>query len=1736
MYLHGVDLDQPAMRQAKEFIEGLVATDYDGRTIIELLQNSHDAHDPNRSDGHIEFHFAADEADHGVLYAANGGRPLATDDFKSMCRVAMSSKRPDQGIGNKGVGFKSVWQISASPEIYSRSAESSVRFDGYCFRFARHEDFDTVAGRVSPGRAGFADELRDNVTALQVPIGLTIVHETVERFLAQGAATVIRIPLRSEKARDRVVKQLAELCFSDVPFHLFLKRVATIGVRITGTDCADTDRTLTRRTVRLSAADAFTVDQVTVDDDPYLVVTRIVAEQTMLDAIARSRSEDALNSGWERWEGDAEVSIALPFGGTLTSGRLYTFLPMAETAAAPLAGFVNAPFFARLDRRTLDETVSLNDTLLTEVATLAAEGLTLACSGLVDLPEEALIDLACWRPPSLPRLRGQLEALGGDLASLPLLPAIGAGHGRTSLQDGRLWRSLGKVANGVLAAKSGVADLVSTSLDPAREQRILAVADSMSIPLRPAPTQVAELVTVCAASLADSSAKAAVWADFYDDIAGLALDASLFQGLPILIGQDGELIASDDDDGDVPTVFFGRTPGEEGQGTLEDLPGAVRGRLRFMSAAVPWLGEGRKARPGRKWLEQLVREYRTEAVLDLVGRGMRETAALPGSDADLRVALQFAFRIWSGARRETGEEAVSGARLLLPTVTGWKRATETYFGKSWSGSTGTTDDLLVRLLDGSAAKSQQLKRIADGLLQNPRDVFGDMDGELDLDECRRFVELVGARHGLMPLTFPAASFKTTGYVVANPTSAPHFPVSVDADTQEEWLSLADGWSATTPAHSGVEYTPTTGMSILPGQLDWPRFDETSKQVYAELVLRGLDVWPDAALEVRFTRKASDNLGAMWPTFVSSFIAWKEWLPQTTPRQRTTVTTMSIGRAWWVHDEETPPYVRAQPPKLRLLMTARVMPRLIRLGLRVWDDPSTASDRLDELGSWVEQFEGQSRSQTSLAVRKAYEAAWKDVTESGQTPGSTIVVAKRGRLALADLLDDDEVVYIPDEAGVQQERLLNQAPVLTLPLRDRKLAQAVQAVLESRGVSTLRRMSEAVIEVAAGDARVNGSTGDTLEELGAKWIEPLLLGVMEFHHRVFPPATPTQLAAASDKLQRARFIVADDIRITVDGHDLGETATVRSFLVAADGQDVVAVASGKGQGLWGLLEASSPALAQLVGLPTLADSIRLAVLDLQRATGSDGEPSLELVARALDIPTGDLTSLMAERSVAVRDLSAVIAVLACIDITAAEELRDLESPFETRADLESWLSDRVAVGGVSPQAVLELADTGSLLETVTSLGVELAQANAGLRAVGVPTLANVSGHERQLTAYLQRTRNVLMNRLRDRFVDVADNEDWLREYVRLRELPGLVPDSTWLDRYWDVPDDLLATVVDAWIAASTPTPMPPQPVLPDVDELREQGRRTVNRVVPRSRVLVEAWLHRHRSGDGSRPDEAASVAAAITAEGRMDFRPLTAPDVLAWFARNGQWPEGMPASSNQSALSLSGTDLEQARERLERGREQRRRETSFVAFGDRTYSGDPSDLAALRDAVRENLSDELLDTPFEPLSLAAAGEGPPVSPSGGGTGAPWRASSVPSGKLNGIGVAAEVVVGEWIARQFGLSPEATWVSGFRSDLLGDGKGSDKLGYDYIVEQPERTLLIEVKASVDDNAQFSLGESEVRRAGDLKAHEQYVVAYVINVLNPDDQRILLLPNPMASGGLRRYHVRGTALRLEFELEEE
>ena len=137
---------------------------YHGRFLVELIQNAHDAlftrEDRQGHTGRIEIVFHPKEGTHGSLYVANDGHCFSSSNFRSLSQFGQSDKDPQESIGNKGIGFRSILEIADSPEVYSRSQEGSPTFDGFCFSFS-----PVIISRITPAEASGAPHLAPSRSA-----------------------------------------------------------------------------------------------------------------------------------------------------------------------------------------------------------------------------------------------------------------------------------------------------------------------------------------------------------------------------------------------------------------------------------------------------------------------------------------------------------------------------------------------------------------------------------------------------------------------------------------------------------------------------------------------------------------------------------------------------------------------------------------------------------------------------------------------------------------------------------------------------------------------------------------------------------------------------------------------------------------------------------------------------------------------------------------------------------------------------------------------------------------------------------------------------------------------------------------------------------------------------------------------------------------------------------------------------------------------------------------------------------------------------------------------------------------------------------------------------------------------------------------------------------------------------------------------------------------------------------
>ena len=337
--------------QSNRSLAASIAADYRDRFLIELIQNAYDAHSAGALDGRIEITLDRRWGTSGTLFVANSGEPFAEENVIGMCDMGLSPKPLGESIGNKGLGFRSVVQVTDAPRIYSQCPDSIGKeiFSGFCFRFAEPED---LAGLIEDQR--HLQLAKEDLPIFHVPIWIDTQSNVIRAFAGVAFSTVIELPLRDEDALGAALAEIERLRTQQVPLLLFLNRISSVKIRIIdAAGCVETEFAFSRSHQLLPATD-MELSRVDLGEaGTFLVARQGVPESTIRDAISVGVSRRELNEHWKGWKGEGEVAVAARLDSTVVSPRLYTSLPLGEQATAPFSGHLHGTFFPLVQPKKL---------------------------------------------------------------------------------------------------------------------------------------------------------------------------------------------------------------------------------------------------------------------------------------------------------------------------------------------------------------------------------------------------------------------------------------------------------------------------------------------------------------------------------------------------------------------------------------------------------------------------------------------------------------------------------------------------------------------------------------------------------------------------------------------------------------------------------------------------------------------------------------------------------------------------------------------------------------------------------------------------------------------------------------------------------------------------------------------------------------------------------------------------------------------------------------------------------------------------------------------------------------------------------------------------------------------------------------------------------------------------------------------------------------------------------------
>ncbi|MBM3241004.1 DUF3883 domain-containing protein [Candidatus Poribacteria bacterium] len=201
--------------------EQYLRQDYQGRYVFELLQNIRDAALIVEDDEHSSAFFFVTET---ALIVANYGKPFDLDGIKSIRSIGLSTKSPrppfskggkssTKYIGHKGIGFKSVFEITENPQIFS---------GGYQLQFSREKTVQCLRQYAStlPDEQRLSylkklDESKQDISIMHIPHWMSIDEikseqdiNLIQTLQEKNCSTLIRLPFKHGVTSDAVFKHL----------------------------------------------------------------------------------------------------------------------------------------------------------------------------------------------------------------------------------------------------------------------------------------------------------------------------------------------------------------------------------------------------------------------------------------------------------------------------------------------------------------------------------------------------------------------------------------------------------------------------------------------------------------------------------------------------------------------------------------------------------------------------------------------------------------------------------------------------------------------------------------------------------------------------------------------------------------------------------------------------------------------------------------------------------------------------------------------------------------------------------------------------------------------------------------------------------------------------------------------------------------------------------------------------------------------------------------------------------------------------------------------------------------------------------------------------------------------------------------------------------------------------------------------------------------------------------------
>ncbi|MCY4312156.1 MAG: ATP-binding protein [Gammaproteobacteria bacterium] len=1147
-----------------------VTHQYHGRFLIELIQNAYDAlfgagdmDTPQR----VEIVLAEDEQPEGALYVVNDGRPFTLSNFQALSNFAQSDKDPQKSIGNKGIGFRSVLEITNAPEIYSRNNRESISFDGYCFAFRPDviKMFEELINRVAEGdmtveppnvfgggkllewddarfdnfrqkcRSFESDWIRKELLflspyALPVPLDMEQATPRVADFEKRGFSTVVRLPFLSERAKKIATEKLEEINENTI---IFLHRVDNFRLTAKGYD-----KCYKREQIPLGD-DLEEGFEVKINSDKsedneaqdcyrlYWLWKRTVGGERKPSQ--RDEIQSAVTGLHHKWKevDEATVEIAVQIGNEPDDGKLNIFLPTRLSSGC--AAHFSAPFYGDMSRTSIDFQNPLNSLLLRTIAEkgvdvilkcLPAKG-GVGASAIIDIlaPTDCDAGSLWWKTLGKVFADREIEIKKQDIAL--------SDEGWRSLVCTRLLPNHDSniVINAHLLRSEATYPVFVQTLKE-RENAIRRIFKKIDIDPEALMEDKAATVEAIARKLHESQ-KLVDWSGFWKDVESQFEDAEPLKGKKIILGTDSQLHSC----GAQCSVFF--RPRRDGQDSevsgnlrIEDIPEKLSPFIAFLHKDIKTHISGNTTSTHNYLSKGLVEAYGVEKIFSSVL--VRAAPELPhdidGPKSQLCLdILTWAMRLLQASNHIMEEPIRLLKRLPAPCIGGWYPISETSFGHGWPEKSGGKLETYLRNV-ASPESDTALKKV---LLPPDHSLWNGIGGS-SADLLERAGTFNGIR--LVPVTSKDwdAKFSMSYWTgVELPEKGPSVYSSDIWKAYREYIKDTESLS-----HSGEFDYEIRNLYALPGLEKIGGFDDANHKLLMDLLLVSITSWEKYSewkkIKIHKINGHRHIYSPISPLIFS--LRDEKWMIgeideemiQFRPSDRWHIPSPAGGLHQFSHLKPIPASV-ASVLKGNPELTASMN----ELGMPSYDpEEKTADPRL--LNDLAVALKDPTIDISNLSVFLGQvRTAWQQFYPDQKNVFPDSVIVQNGPEPMKVLTpSEEEVVYLPDAISAVYRGLeLHSKPVVAMYPKDAKRLQDHFQNAYGNGLCLASELTTIVL-VDGSQWQAQENTPQLFEKLS--WLITVVLSIFAFSGGQSRGIVTTTFRKAIDALRRARIVWVDTL--------------------------------------------------------------------------------------------------------------------------------------------------------------------------------------------------------------------------------------------------------------------------------------------------------------------------------------------------------------------------------------------------------------------------------------------------------------------------------------------------------------------------------------------------------------------------------------------------------------------------------